>query len=304
MSESKLKILKMLEEGKITFEQAQELLKATSDNKESGKHSFWKNMFIDFLKEVEIFDDKKIKDVFLIKQKIEKDVLFFDINSINGKINISYSDNENIYISGEVVTKNKKEKYIDINFKNNIFEIKPIDSDIKGLDLEIQIPKNKYNTLKATTSNDKIKLINLNTISEYDIETTNGALIIDRVIGKKINGNTNNSKISLKESKLENIELKTSNGEIIVYNLVVDNKTKLSAITSNSLIKIEFDNDYLQNIDFIINAKTSNSNIKVDLPNLSKKSNKELIIESNNNFENVLTINAKTSNSDIFIGSK
>ncbi len=303
MSESKLKILKMLEEGKITFEQAQELLKATSDNKESGKHSFWKNMFIDFLKEAKKFDESKIKDIFLLKNQLSKEITNLSFIATNGKISVSYSNDENIYISGEVESKVKKESYIEYNSDKNRLSIKPIDSDIRGIDLEIQIPKRIYDVLICHTSNDKIKLTELD-INEYDLESSNGGLILNKTIGTKINAVTSNDKIILKECNFKETDLQTSNGKINIINPVIKGKNKFKTITSNDDIELEFDNELIKNTGFSINTRTSNGNIEIDLPKLSKKSSKELIMESNTDFENVLTINAKTSNSDIFIGSK
>jgi len=304
MNESKLKILKMLEEGKITFEQAQELLKATSETKESNKHGFWKNIFIDFLKEAKNFDDtKKIKDVFLLKETLSGDIKKLDFTATNGKISLTYSNDENVYISGEVESKVKKEKYIDYTVEKNKLIIKPIDSDIKGIDLEIQIPKRNYDLLKCHTSNDKIKLTELDII-EYDIETSNGGLILNKTIGTKINAVTSNDKIILKECNFKEADLQTSNGKINIVNPVIKGKNKFKTVTSNDDIDFEFDEKLLEKTGFDINTRTSNGNIEIRLPKISKKGSKEIIVESNSDFENVLTINAKTSNSDIFIGSK
>jgi len=153
------------------------------------------------------------------------------------------------------------------------------------------------------TSNDKIKLTELD-INEYDLESSNGGLILNKTIGTKINAVTSNDKIILKECNFKETDLQTSNGKINIINPVIKGKNKFKTITSNDDIELEFDNELIKNTGFSINTRTSNGNIEIDLPKLSKKSSKELIMESNTDFENVLTINAKTSNSDIFIGSK
>lgn len=266
--EEKILILKMLEEGKITTEEALKLLesldkkndeikreeKSTSEgklndtiNKFSKKaEEFAERIGPDFITKVENvsmdfadaavkFADKMVN--FFSNTDIYKNVSKNFSFPINNPENLRFKiKTQNLAIT--VDTSDTSEVYI--NMKLNLLE--------ETTDIDIDIDIDKY-IFVASDDN----LININTdfpnkiwgkleiklpknIENFEIETNNSKCIIDDIRAQSLCCNTSNGKIELSDSSFKKLQASTNNGKIILSHCQA---SCAFLDTSNSSIEIE-----------------------------------------------------------------
>lgn len=315
MNDERKMILQMLEEGKISSDEAMELLDAINNSKSNDEKSFEKEFtekvtnfadksvdfgtkmakgFIDVIDKFPEFASSTIDnigDVFsgnyeTINSQLEYDIENFenidlDIEAINGNITLDSAEENKITI--DIIYKyragslEKGEPFYNSNFKDNLLFFEPIKRKNNSMSLNIKMPDILYNNIKLKTSNASIKSKDtINIIRTLDLNTTNSSIVLE-----SFNGGS--------------AKLFTSNGRIIADNIVGDS---INANTSNDSIKIDEING-----DFI-NLITTNSRITVDTIKgdevLAQTTNSSINIDS----LDVKKSHLKTSNSNISVGLK
>lgn len=303
MNEEKIMILQMLQDGKITPEEAVKLMEALDEpdfeipdfeTEEENQHktritnktleeigsdigNAFGNLFtslkdigssigINNLTETINVDlEKDIKD--LVKPVI-------DLKSVNGYIKLRKHELEGIkihihcnYREGTFIPNGEFYKfYIE---DNRIVFYPTYNSDI-SINLDVVVPSKIY---------DKITL-----------ETTNGSIIIDDIEVNRLESETKNSSIKISDIKSQDIKLSTMNGRIEGISLASNN---IEAITTNSGV-------FLEDIDALnCNAHTANGKIK-----LKAISSDKIIAKTSNSTIDTDNLSArfidlKTSNSKI-----
>lgn len=330
MKEEKMMILAMLEEGKITAEEAIKLIEALEENEEyfeedkTDKKSDYKmedkfnfkdtlNNLEDFGSDVStvlsnMFDGLKdfsssvgqynynttTSNLEMDLSEIESPIL--DLKAINGDINVRQSDKDNMTI--KVICQYKKgllvanEPYFDFtNVDGKIIFAPKYNSNI-SIKLDVTIPEKFYKEIKLNTSNGKIYIHSLNA-KALNCSTSNSSIIILRGDIESIDLTTKNGKIEIMDVSSNIIKAYTTNSNINLTN--VKSET-IDAKTGNSKIIL----DDIKAMDLI--CKTSNSPIDaraIDSPNIYFSTSNGRIELSEINTKTAKDIHLLTSNNSI-----
>jgi DUF4097 and DUF4098 domain-containing protein YvlB len=294
MNEEKIMILKMLEEGKITSEEAAKLLDALKDESQTERRTnkadqkwakdieekedrLGKNMDSwtkDFGKKVEVLS----KDLEPKLQKVAQNVL--DKTAILAdKVSKTLSDPELAYKFG---IKPRKEMELEISVdetNNNQLSLNGKNGtvNIRGYNGDKLITKVNY---IAKIENPNIELMNNDCCYalNYDeadfesvgieafvpetffekmkIDTTNGKIYIDTIKTKAIKSFTTNGRIDLRNIEADTVEAETSNGKVYIDQIEAN---LLQLETSNGIIDTKQVN--VERLELI----TSNASIAYDI---------------------------------------
>ena len=258
MTEEKQIILNMLKEGKITVEEASDLLNAIGDKKSrendfAGKIGSTVDSIIKKATEaISAIDLDQAFDInnFNLKGEINshKDIRVDDgideinIDLINGEIFVEKGTEEGIIISTDIFSKKANlEDYINVEIRDNILDIEE-NSDYKNLGasvkLRVQVGKDYYEKLNIDTVNARVeisdtdfrdlsidsvngKIIIINSKSAVDIDNVNGKIDIKNVDGTLRIDNVSGA-IYLAAMKGELIEVDNVSGNIRVDGLESD----------------------------------------------------------------------------------
>lgn len=268
MSEERMMILTMLEEGKISSEEASKLLQALDETSEwdykDENSETEKNFDLEeSLKE----QDKKLGnagtnlgDKFssffsnlkgnlfgnyeTISTTLEKDISHIEnpeihIKSINGSIQLTPWDNKNICL--KVVCQYKKgtqdseDTFYDFLEEDNKIIFSPAYTSNIGIKIEALIPDRMYKKVQLETSNGKIDIKQIET-DNLICNTTNGSIIANGNNSKELNLTTKNGKISIENIDSDIIEANSTNSSISIKDV---NCCSLSALTKNGKIIME-----------------------------------------------------------------
>ena len=292
MTEEKQLILNMLKDGKITVEQASDLLEAIGDKKKSdtenlaGKISSTVDNIIKKATETISgidFDAIDITNYNLKGEinshkdfKVDDQIDYINVDIVNGDIIIEKSTDPGILISADVYSKKPNlTDYIDVKIVDNKLNISN-NRDYNGvsasLSLKISLDKDLYESLNIENVNGKIEVadtdfstINIDTVNAkinlfnikaaIDIDNVNGKIDIKNIDGKLAIDNVNGS-VYLADLKGELAEIDTVNGNVRVDGLKSD---KLSVDSERGSIRVFTIKDTKE-----IELETRNGNLVVD----------------------------------------
>lgn len=271
MTEEKQIILNMLKEGKITVEEASDLLNAIGDKKSrendfAGKIGLTVDSIIKKATEaISAIDLDQAFDInnFNLKGEINshKDIRVDDeideinIDLVNGEISVERGTEEGIIISTDIFSKKANlEDYINVEIRDNVLDIEE-NTDYKSLGasvkLRVQVGKDYYEKLNIDTVNARVeivdtnfgdlnidsvngKIIIINSKANVDIDNVNGKIDIKNVDGKLSIDNVSGS-IYLATMKGELVEVDNISGNIRVDGLESD---RLSANSRSGSIRL------------------------------------------------------------------
>lgn len=343
MKEEKMMILSMLEEGKITSEEAIKLLEALEENEN----------FIDYEEPTDNMPntDKTRKKLLEIEKNIKEqgkrvESISTDLgNKITNLVNsiIDKSSSFNLGASYEILNTKLEEDLTDI--ENPIIELESINGNIDvrkwnkdklSLDITVKFRNKDYdkddefynfyeegNVFRFVPINkDNIMIsLDVNLPDKYyekiNLKTTNGRIQIINFELDSISCNTSNGSISTMDITSKNMDLCTSNGKINLSNITspiinassTNSRITLKDIQSKNIVVSTFNGRItFQNISSNnISGTTSNSSIEL----YSANSNKINLNTSNGRIicrdiysENINEIDLSTSNSSIDIELK
>ena len=261
----------MLKEGKITVEEASDLLNAIGDKKSrendfAGKIGSTVDSIIKKATEaISAIDLDQAFDInnFNLKGEINshKDIRVDDeideinIDLVNGEITVERGTEEGIIISTDIFSKKANlEDYINVEIRDNVLDIEE-NTDYKSLGasvkLRVQVGKDYYEKLNIDTVNAKVeivdtnfgdlnidsvngKIIIINSKANVDIDNVNGKIDIKNVDGKLSIDNVSGS-IYLATMKGELVEVDNISGNIRVDGLESD---RLSANSRSGSIRL------------------------------------------------------------------
>ena len=267
MSEERLMILNMLQEGKITQEEALKLLDAIGEknNYSNDKTKKISDMnFNDMASKIgsaiesafykmtdsisNLDTDYRIFNNYTgrILKSIRIDNLEEEINlyikNRNDKVQVYQWDKDyieaiaNVYYDEREYTRDFDFLIHTINEQNHYIGIDTQKSN-KGYSarITVNIPENLVKNLKIETSNSKIEAENLD-IDYVEFTTSNGKISLSSVAANSIVCKTSNSKISAKDIEADTLECTTTNGKIVLETLDV---RKIDARYTNGSINID-----------------------------------------------------------------
>lgn len=258
MTEEKQLILNMLKEGKITVEEASDLLAAIGDKKSrdndfAGKVTSTVDSIIKKATEaISAIDLDQAFDINNINLKGEvnshKDVRVDDeideinIDLVNGEIFVENSTESGIIISSDVFAKKSNlEDYINVEIRDNVLNIEENDAYKNfgaSVKLRIQVGKDFYKNLNIDTVNARVevadtdfdklnidsvngKIIVINSKSDIDIDNVNGKIDIKNIDGALSIDNVSGA-IYLAGIKGDMVEVDNISGNIRVDGLESD----------------------------------------------------------------------------------
>ena len=157
-----------------------------------------------------------------IKEFIPNDgVVKFDLDIPNTDLEVISTSEKNVKI--ECISYGAGKYYIKQNGNNVVIE-KDEDFSIfnwneKGGNVKILIPTGVLSSYYADMSNGKVSISNID-IEDIDIETSNGNVDIENLnVNNDIGIETSNGRIKVNTLVANNIEFDSSNGEVIVENI-------------------------------------------------------------------------------------
>lgn len=298
MKEEKMMILSMLEEGKITSEEAVKLMEAldsmdtpgdekTTNNQKdkSEKEEIFGNLFNSF---DEIGSDisnafnnmlNGLKDIggnfgFInnyetIYDDLEIDISHIenpslDLRAINGSIQLRPSGSENLSI--KVSCQHKKgllqenEAYFDFHLDGDTVVFNPKYNSGISIKLDVFLPEKNYDNVLLNSTNGKIDLDKLK-INLLECNTSNSSINILYVDSKEIILSTKNGKIESQFVNSEDFKAYTSNASV---SLSYVNSNNMYLKTANGKI----DANHLAGEDLV--CKTSNGSISLETLSFDK----------------------------------
>lgn len=264
MKEEKLMILSMLEDGKITSEEAVKLLEALEDLEEfSSKDTENKNTSGDkYNKQIKKVIEEigvDIGDAFstmidglkgfgnsfglninsdTITIDLEKDLSaierpIIDLKAVNGSIKVNKSDSDNLVIKVDCQYKNglldnNKEFYNFYNEGNRIV-FTPIYKNDLSVKLSVLLPNKLYEEIILNTTNGKIEFNDINS-GKVNIVTGNSSINVKDVVSKEIHAFTANGRINIYNIDTEEVLCKTTNGTIDIKDI----KSEIIQLTTSN----------------------------------------------------------------------
>lgn len=321
MKEEKIMILTMLEEGKITSEEAIKLLEALEDEdyEKQGSSDEFKKEKEDKYNFKETFDQLEdigsdignaISTVFdglmdfgssftmknnyqTVTDNLDMDLSgiespSLDLKAVNGEINLRPTDGEVLYVKATCQYKKglltEDEAYFTFNQVGDKIVFSPKYSSNISIKLDLSIPEKSYNEVVLNTSNGKIYIHGLKA-KTLRSHTSNSAIEIEDGNIEFIDLTTKNGKIEIKDTDSQVIKSNTTNSTINLENI---NSNKIACKTSNSQIQAK-----------LIDAKdisltSSNGKIFLGQVNISNAENIDLITSNNSIICDLHDINKET----------
>ncbi len=293
MKEEKMMILTMLEEGKITSEEAIKLMEALEDvemtkdydeksqmeNEKFQDKGYSKPLF-NTLEDIgsdignvlsNMFDGlKELGNSFGFKHSYETITTDLDLDlstienpslelkAINGSIGMRPTDMDKLFIKVTCQYKNGlfslDEPYFDFYVKDNKVVFNPKYNNNISIKLDVLLPKKHYEEIVLDSTNGKIGIWDLN-VDTLNCITTNSSIDIVDINAKEIDLATKNGRIECRDTSSNIIKANTTNSNIFLMNIECK---EIDVRTANAKI-------ILNDIDGErIGCKTSNGSIEVE----------------------------------------
>ncbi|WP_054251417.1 DUF4097 family beta strand repeat-containing protein [Neofamilia massiliensis] len=294
MSDEKKLILKMLQEGKITEDEAITLLDSIKDKKKATRTNTDFDSLINKISEtaskigkksqemVSNFDFEDFTNMFTVtdqKNKAERlaseNIIGLEEPSLyvenqSGKIKIYSWDNEEIQVTADVSYDDRfiadTYDFISIRREDDKVYIEPNYDSVSGryfsINLSIALPEKHFKeiSLKSTNANLEIEDVKADSLL---VKTINAKISGKNIEAKEGEVSSTNARISLENLSGDKLQIKTTNGKIDIKDIdYLDLEMKTtngSLVVANLGARTES-----------IYAKTSNGNISIALKNIFK----------------------------------
>ena len=320
MNEEKKMILDMLKEGKITVEQASDLLEAVGkDKSKNNEESFVDKLSTSFEKIMKKtsetisnfdfdfdLDNVNIPNIYHINStksenqtKIDDDINSIEIDVTNGSFEIERAQENHIFNTKEeykfldasanvklYLGKNLYDK-IDVNIVNGQVELCDVDfkeNNMESINARLTVI-NSAGNIDLKNTNGRIEIRNTN--GDIEVSNVNGSVYLTNVSGGKADINLVNGSIRVDGLNMENINLSSKSGSIRIYK-IVDSK-EINIDTKFGSVVIDT-NEFRKNIKALI--KASSYSIADKFKNKLQKENGYQV--STNPEENDLNIDVKS----------
>ncbi|MDX1358476.1 MAG: DUF4097 family beta strand repeat-containing protein [Clostridia bacterium] len=311
-----LMILKMVQDGKITNEDAAKLIEAIEGKKTTGssgyerrdkKKSGSRTSFEEKMENMAEGLENMVSDVVDSTEKafrnfpdinfgnwfsqVEKrhftykasEGMKLDIATKNGSVRVYPSDNDKINAVFSISVKRDMDidevmERIAIQHNDDLLAVEASGVD-GGVSIELRIPLIKYSSVKFKTRNGSLRCGPI-TADELELLTKNGSLKVEGAKSPTVKASTKNGSVTFQDCEAEKVGLNTTNGSINVYDskctlldlnttngsikCISSKSDNIDANTSNASIRMENFSPRGQN--GIMNLKTSNGNIRIELP--------------------------------------
>ncbi len=265
MAEEKRLILEMLKDGKISSEEAKELLavlgeEESNDESDNGAEYQHQNTshdnhenesgwsFFSGLKDLLSFNALTGPTHEFVEEYTHiftSDKVIADIKTRSGSVKIKGWDKEECFIkvikkikgiAPESKARDFAQSYNVLRLENSSIETEDYKNKHLNVSYEINLPKSKILNLKTSSVNGKVELKDI-TIDQCRLNSVNGKTLVEEVKGDSIKVSGVNGVIDI-NGDFANITCSTVNGKIVVKDSnVEEGSVKLSTV--NGPIKIE-----------------------------------------------------------------
>ncbi|GGF31527.1 hypothetical protein GCM10010954_33420 [Halobacillus andaensis] len=339
MSEERMKILKMIENGTISAEEGEKLLKAVEYSKdEEGKAAGKKYGFKDFvgeaLEKIKNADfDLSFGEAVEFQYHLETSGEPFhdlDISIANGSLHLepwseSYAQAEcHVKVYQAADEKEAKEQFLadgQFDVTNGILRFANPSKKIKTF-VKLYLPQKRYEFVKTKLSNGTITSHDVQS-DHFHLKTTNGSLRVKRSNGESCKLETGNGSVTITESQFDLCEADTINGSVkldgqfgkadasaVTGSITVNNDGEAAHTgffkTTTGQINVSLPEN--KSIDGKIS--TSMGSLHCDIENYKILSNKkeviskELVFEARDHFEQVYHFEADTKTGSVTVKDK
>jgi DUF4097 and DUF4098 domain-containing protein YvlB len=287
MSQAKLTILEMLREGKITTEEAMEMLKEveaeegppTEDRQErqgpqsreagetgTAQGGFvldfgWINDLRDAVEESarSLFPDGWLRG--FTPERYTASVPMGDgecslvFEGKNAPVKLETYEGDQLAVEAYYRGKSQWEPRFSLARENGIVSLHYDDNALRSLEINVRVPRGgQYGTVLLKTKNGPVTLRDMEA-RKIELYTKNTPIHVSRVRGEIINCETTNSPIDLSDVNVQTLDAHSTNSSISLAGVEA---LRASLVTSNSQIDVNH-SDIVQ-----IYARTSNSPLKFE----------------------------------------
>ncbi|WP_347862406.1 DUF4097 family beta strand repeat-containing protein [Salimicrobium sp. PL1-032A] len=221
MSEERMKVLKMIENGEISAEEGSKLLEAMNDSKSYS----WKSFLGDAVDRVKKGDfDLSFGNTIDFRESVVKEATAFedmDIHINNGSLHIHTHEEESVKAEYEVKmyqakdeeeAKHRFKEEVRLDASEDLLRLSSPSSKVK-LAVTLYVPERAYDFVKSKVFNGNVSMDNLRA-AHVETKTTNGAVVFRHIRGEKVNVETGNGTIDFEACTFSRCDAKTVNGYI------------------------------------------------------------------------------------------
>lgn len=253
-------ILDMLKEGKITVEQASDLLEAVGkDKSKNNEESFVDKLSTSFEKimkktsetisnfdfDIDL-DSVNIPNIYHINSqktenqtKIDDDVNAIEIDLINGSLDIERAQENHIMVDEKVYFKNKEDQV------NDYLNIEVVEDK-----LIVSVNEN-YKSLDASAN---VKLyLGKNIYDSLDINIVNGSVYLSNISGENANVDLVNGSIRIDGLNMKKVDLSSKAGSIKIFKIVDAKEVNIGTQFGSVVIDT---NEFNKNIKALIKSSS------------------------------------------------
>ncbi|MDU5913345.1 MAG: DUF4097 family beta strand repeat-containing protein [Anaerococcus vaginalis] len=318
MNEEKKMILDMLKEGKITVEQASDLLEAVGKDKaKNNEESFIDKLSTSFEKVMKKtsetisnfdfdldLDSVNIPNIYHINSqksenqtKIDDEINEIEIDLINGSLDIERAQENHIMVEEKIFFKNKEDQkndYLNIAVVEDKLIIN-VNENYRSLDasanVKLYLGKNIYDKLDVNIINGQVEICDVD-FKENNIESTNARFTLINTAGNIDLKNTN-GKIEIRNTNGD-LEVSNVNGSVYLTNVSGENA---NVDLVNGSIRIDGLN--MENVDLASKAGSIRIFKIIDAKNVNMATQFGSVVVDTNGFNKNIKALIKSSSYSI-----
>lgn len=260
MKEERLKILEMLQEGKITTEEALELLKQVPDEDErqyEDRRPIWEqrpphthyrpdfSWIEDLRNAVEetvrsgLYPDEDVigtkREKFTFNSDIGDNIRALVFEGKNAPVKMVAYGGDRIEVEAQYKAKSGWNPYIALTEENNVYSLSYDDNALYMLGISVRVP-------------DKAQ------IDSISLKTKNASILVDDMKARKIELSTKNESIKVSDTKGDSLYCETKNASIVLNDIEM---REIDAHTAHSKISLD-------DVDAVF-VRLITSNAKIDI---------------------------------------
>jgi len=291
MSEEQKLILDMLSQGKISVDEAQNLLETVNKAKAEpqrpkSQESESKSIMDDIVETIRtglsninfsIGDSGRIVLEEQHSGRFSDEQAELELDVRNGSIRIEAWDEDEysliIVKKIRAATREQAEalisRYRFADFDGRL--LRAGDHECRSLgsrvyvSLRLMLPRKNVYRGNVNSKNGSVEINGLD-MSGIEVRTMNGSVKLNKVSGDKISARTVNGSLRL-EGGLGQIEAKTTNGSITLLNIAEDSEARLETVNGRIAVHLPVRHD----IGLAVNARTTSGSVRIEHPALETR---------------------------------
>ena len=288
MKEERMKILDMLQEGKITAEEAANLMEQIPEKRYMQQEPSVPSIppvsqvtqvpptpsvsqmpqsndggLFDWIKGSFLNSGVPRITLDFSSSPVGNGIAVLRMTGKNDSVSIEGYRGDNIRVHCHYIPISDVDPQITLKEENGVYELLYNPDAVKALKISCRVPMVMIDQLHAKSSNGRIKLENIK-CSNLEGHTGNAAVKLEKAKAEKITFKTTNGKIDLEDVEAHSAQLRTINGKIDLDNADIVN---IFAETTNGALKfglVSPADTWAE--ERVIDGKTTNGSISLDLP--------------------------------------